>query len=74
MPKDLGITLDRLWSCYSSLGAVLIRKARIQHGCSLCAHLKIAQKLGEEAVEAVIEGVRGDWQSSSARAPISSIT
>jgi phosphoribosyl-ATP pyrophosphohydrolase len=59
MPKDLGITLDRLWTVIrsrrgadpqSSYTARLFARGRT----------KIAQKLGEEAVEAVIEGVRGD--------------
>ena len=59
MAKDLGATLDRLWTVIrsrrgadpqSSYTARLFARGRT----------KIAQKLGEEAVEAVIEGVRGD--------------
>ena len=59
MAKDLGITLDRLWTVIrsrrggdpqNSYTARLFARGRT----------KIAQKLGEEAVEAVIEGIRGD--------------
>lgn len=55
----LGPTLDRLWQVIqsrrgadpqSSYTARLFARGRA----------KIAQKLGEEAVEAVIEGIRGD--------------
>jgi phosphoribosyl-ATP pyrophosphohydrolase len=59
MPKELGATLDRLWKVIQS------RRGADPHQ-SYTARLfsrgrtKIAQKLGEEAVEAVIEGVRGD--------------
>jgi phosphoribosyl-ATP pyrophosphohydrolase len=59
MPKELGTALDRLWQVIKSR-----RGADLQ--TSYTARLfargrtKIAQKLGEEAVEAVIEGVRGD--------------
>ena len=35
---------------------------------------QIAKKLGEEAVETLIEGIRGDRPSSSARAPTCSTT
>lgn len=35
---------------------------------------QIAKKLGEEAVEALIEGIRGDRASWSARAPTCSTT
>ena len=57
MPSELGSALDRLWQVIesrrgadpqSSYTARLFSRGRI----------KIAQKLGEEAVEAVIEGVR----------------
>src|SRR5438132_13352174 len=57
MANDLGPTLDRLWQVIqsrrgadpqSSYTARLFARGRA----------KIAQKLGEEAVEAVIEGVR----------------
>ncbi|HEY1299870.1 MAG TPA: phosphoribosyl-ATP diphosphatase [Stellaceae bacterium] len=57
--KELGPTLGRLWRVIESR-----RGADPQ--TSYTARLftrgrtKIAQKLGEEAVEAVIEGVRGD--------------
>ena len=56
MPAELGPALDRLWQVIqsrrgadpqSSYTARLFARGRI----------KIAQKLGEEAVEAVIEGV-----------------
>src|SRR5207244_2045997 len=59
MANDLGPTLDRLWQVIqsrrgadpqSSYTARLFARGRA----------KIAQKLGEEAVEAVIEGVRDD--------------
>jgi phosphoribosyl-ATP pyrophosphohydrolase len=59
MPKELGSALDRLWQVIksrrgadpqSSYTARLFSRGRS----------KIAQKLGEEAVEAVIEGIRGD--------------
>ncbi|HEU0156857.1 MAG TPA: phosphoribosyl-ATP diphosphatase [Stellaceae bacterium] len=57
--KELGRTLDRLWRVIesrrggdpqASYTARLFTRGRT----------KIAQKLGEEAVEAVIEGIRGD--------------
>ena len=59
MAEALGPVLDRLWRAINarhggdpetSYTARLFRRGRV----------KIAQKLGEEAVEAVIEGVRGD--------------
>jgi phosphoribosyl-ATP pyrophosphohydrolase len=59
MPTELGPTLDRLWQVIqsrrdadpqSSYTARLLARGRA----------KIAKKLGEEAVEAVIEGVRDD--------------
>jgi len=59
MAAEFGPTLDRLWRTIrsrrdadpqSSYTARLFARGRA----------KIAQKLGEEAVEAVIEGVRGD--------------
>jgi phosphoribosyl-ATP pyrophosphohydrolase len=55
----LGETLDRLWQVIES-------RRGADPDTSYTAKLfsrgnaKIAQKLGEEAVEAVIEGVRGD--------------
>ena len=59
MAEALGPVLDRLW-----------RAINARHGGDpetsytarlfLRGRVKIAQKLGEEAVEAVIEGVRGD--------------
>ena len=58
-PSQLGATLDRLWEVIQSR-----READPQS--SYTARLfargraKIVQKLGEEAVEAVIEGIRGD--------------
>ena len=57
MPSELGSALDRLWQVIesrrgadpqSSYTARLFSRGRV----------KIAQKLGEEAVEAVIEGMR----------------
>ncbi len=59
MAGGLGRTLDRLWQ-------VIEARRGADPQSSYTAHLfargreKIAQKLGEEAVEAVIEGVRGD--------------
>jgi phosphoribosyl-ATP pyrophosphohydrolase len=59
MAAELGPTLERLWRVIqsrrgadpqSSYTARLFARGRA----------KIAQKLGEEAVEAVIEGVRGE--------------
>ena len=59
MTDTLGDTLDRLWQVIesrrgadpaSSYTAKLLSRGKA----------KIAQKFGEEAVEAVIEGVRGD--------------
>jgi phosphoribosyl-ATP pyrophosphohydrolase len=59
MADELGEVLDRLWRVIrsrrggnpqDSYTARLLARGRA----------KIAQKLGEEAVEAVIEGVRGD--------------
>jgi phosphoribosyl-ATP pyrophosphohydrolase len=56
-PSELGPTLDRLWEVIQSR-----RNANPQssYTARLFAHgrAKIAQKLGEEAVEAVIEGVK----------------
>jgi phosphoribosyl-ATP pyrophosphohydrolase len=59
MTDDLGAILARLWQVIES-------RRGADPGSSYTARLfargraKIAQKLGEEAVEAVIEGVRGD--------------
>jgi phosphoribosyl-ATP pyrophosphohydrolase len=59
MADELGPTLDRLWH-------VILSRRGADPQASYTARLfargraKIAQKLGEEAVEAVIEGVRGD--------------
>jgi phosphoribosyl-ATP pyrophosphohydrolase len=62
MAEALGAALDRLWRVINarrggdpqtSYTARLLARGRA----------KIAQKLGEEAVEAVIEGVRGDPQA-----------
>src|SRR5436853_4992799 len=59
MAEDLGSALERLWRVIesrrgadpeTSYTAKLFSRGRA----------KIAQKLGEEAVEAVIEGVKGD--------------
>ena len=57
--RDLGAALDRLWQIIES-------RRGADPATSYTAQLfgrgktKIAQKLGEEAVEAVIEGVKGD--------------
>ena len=57
--RDLGGALERLWQVIES-------RRGADPATSYTAKLfgrgkaKIAQKLGEEAVEAVIEGVRGD--------------
>jgi phosphoribosyl-ATP pyrophosphohydrolase len=59
MAEKLGAELDRLWR-------VIVGRRSGDPQTSYTARLfsrgraKIAQKLGEEAVEAVIEGVRGD--------------
>ena len=59
MTDALGAALDRLWRVIES-------RRGTDPGTSYTAKLfargnaKIAQKLGEEAVEAVIEGVKGD--------------
>ena len=59
MADALGEALDRLWRVIES-------RRGADPGTSYTAKLlargnaKVAQKLGEEAVEAVIEGVRGD--------------
>jgi phosphoribosyl-ATP pyrophosphohydrolase len=59
MPEEFGAALDRLWR-------VILSRRGADPQTSYTARLfargrsKIAQKLGEEAVEAVIEGVRGD--------------
>ena len=59
MTDELGPVLERLWQ-------VVVSRRRADPDTSYTARLfargraKIAQKLGEEAVEAVIEGVRGD--------------
>jgi phosphoribosyl-ATP pyrophosphohydrolase len=57
MPGELGPTLDRLWQ------VILSRRGgdpQTSYSARLFARgrAKIAQKLGEEAVETVIEGVR----------------
>jgi phosphoribosyl-ATP pyrophosphohydrolase len=62
MTAELGLTLDRLWQ------VILSRRGadpKTSYTARLFARgrIKIAQKLGEEAVEAVIEGV-GDNRSA----------
>ncbi len=56
---ELGPTLDRLWHVIQSRRGA---DPQTSYTARLFARgrAKIAQKLGEEAVEAVIEGVRGD--------------
>jgi len=62
MADQLGEILDRLWQ-------VIDTRRDADPATSYTAKLfargraKIAQKLGEEAVEAVIEGVRGDREA-----------
>jgi phosphoribosyl-ATP pyrophosphohydrolase len=59
MSLELGAALDRLWRVIESRRD---GDPQISYTARLFARgrAKIAQKLGEEAVEAVIEGVRGD--------------
>jgi phosphoribosyl-ATP pyrophosphohydrolase len=60
MPKEeLGAALDRLWRVINSRRSA---DPRVSYTARLFSRgrAKIAQKLGEEAVEAVIEGIRGD--------------
>jgi phosphoribosyl-ATP pyrophosphohydrolase len=57
--EELGAALDRLWRV---IDARRDADPKVSYTARLLARgrTKIAQKLGEEAVEAVIEGVRGD--------------
>jgi phosphoribosyl-ATP pyrophosphohydrolase len=59
MATELGPTLDRLWQIIQSRRSA---DPEISYTARLFARgrAKIAQKLGEEAVEAVIEGVGDD--------------
>ena len=59
MAEELGATLDRLWQVIGSRRGA---DPQTSYTARLFARgrTKIAQKLGEEAVEAVIEGIRGD--------------
>ncbi len=59
MSKDLGAALDLLWQVVQSRRGA---DPAISYTARLFARgrTKIAQKLGEEAVETVIEGIRGD--------------
>ncbi|MGH7028894.1 MAG: phosphoribosyl-ATP diphosphatase [Stellaceae bacterium] len=59
MAEELGAALDRLWQVIQSRRGV---DPQTSYTARLFARgrTKIAQKLGEEAVEAVIEGIRGD--------------
>jgi phosphoribosyl-ATP pyrophosphohydrolase len=59
MSGELGAALDRLWRVIESRRGA---DPQTSYTARLFARgrTKIAQKLGEEAVEAVIEGVRGD--------------
>ncbi len=61
MPEELGVALDRLWQVIGSRRGA---DPQASYTARLFARgrTKIAQKLGEEAVEAVIEGIRGDAQ------------
>jgi phosphoribosyl-ATP pyrophosphohydrolase len=59
MSDELGAALDRLWQV---IGSRRDADPKISYTARLFSRgrTKIAQKLGEEAVEAVIEGIRGD--------------
>ncbi len=59
MADELGAALDRLWQVIGSRRGA---DPQTSYTARLFARgrTKIAQKLGEEAVEAVIEGIRGD--------------
>jgi phosphoribosyl-ATP pyrophosphohydrolase len=59
MAEELGAALGRLWQVVTSRRSA---DPETSYTARLFARgrAKIAQKLGEEAVEAVIEGVRGD--------------
>lgn len=59
MADELAASLDRLWQVIQSRRGA---DPQTSYTARLFARgrAKIAQKLGEEAVEAVIEGVRGD--------------
>jgi phosphoribosyl-ATP pyrophosphohydrolase len=59
MAEELGATLDRLWRVVTSRRGADPQTSYTARLFSR-GRAKIAQKLGEEAVEAVIEGVRGD--------------
>ncbi|HUC10640.1 MAG TPA: phosphoribosyl-ATP diphosphatase [Stellaceae bacterium] len=57
--QELGHALDHLWQVINSRRGA---DPKISYTARLFwrGRTKIAQKLGEEAVEAVIEGIRGD--------------
>jgi phosphoribosyl-ATP pyrophosphohydrolase len=59
MANELGLALERLWLVVTSRRGA---DPELSYTARLFARgrAKIAQKLGEEAVETVIEGVRGD--------------
>ncbi|HEY3911431.1 MAG TPA: phosphoribosyl-ATP diphosphatase [Stellaceae bacterium] len=59
MADELGAALNRLWRVIGSRRGA---DPQTSYTARLFARgrTKIAQKLGEEAVEAVIEGIRGD--------------
>jgi phosphoribosyl-ATP pyrophosphohydrolase len=59
MSIELGAALDRLWQVIDSRRGA---DPKLSYTGRLFARgrTKIAQKLGEEAVETVIEGIRGD--------------
>ena len=59
MADQLGPVLDRLWRVINSRRGG-DPQASYTARLFLRGRAKIAQKLGEEAVEALIEGVRGD--------------
>ncbi len=59
MTAELGRTLDRLWQVIQSRRGADPQTSYTARLFSR-GRAKIAQKLGEEAVEAVIEAVRGD--------------
>jgi phosphoribosyl-ATP pyrophosphohydrolase len=59
MGAELGLILDRLWQVIQSRRGADPQSSYTAH-LFAAGRAKIAQKLGEEAVEAVIEGVRDD--------------
>ena len=73
MSKELGAALDRLWHVIDSRRGA---DPKVSYTGRLFARgrTKIAQKLGEEAVETVIEGIGATASSLLARVRICSTT